>query len=643
MRGVRSIALPAVIAVVFGWQSGAAMATTYCVATPPGCSGTAEATLTAAITAANADSAGSDTIVLPAGTQTGPSGGYLYSGTTPLAIDGQGASATTVTLPMSASAYVLDATVTSALTLQSLGVAIPAGAGFGGVFASLGTAVQTDNVDVTDASNSDVFGMVLEDGGTVSHTSIDTLAGGGTAINVADSTLPTTIQDSTLSGEYGLEVSEATGLTVVHRCSITAFLTSGTPSETNTIALEDLGSMVYIDDSLLSSQGSGIDVSTTASPASVVGSQLTITGTGTSTGVFVDALGAGVPLASLTDSIIADPIGKSFDLARASSGDGPPQVSTDYSDYDHATVTTAAGVNFTPGPQDTTAYEDPKFAHPLTGDFRLLASSPLIGLDPTLIGGGPLGSQESATDINGLPRITGSGRDLGAYQHQPPAVTATASPASVAPGVPVTFTGTGSTVTPSDPLSFSWSFDDGAIETGLDTTQSFSANGLHSGTLTATDALGFTSTATADVTVSSPAPSPRVSDLAESAKVWREGNRIVQFSSAPKHPLGTTFTFTLNTAATVKLSFTRSVDGRRLRGKCLARTAHNRHKPACLRSLAAGSLTFSGDAGANRVLFQGRLSNSDKLPLGVYAMTLTAIASGHSSVSQLLHFTIVAR
>jgi hypothetical protein len=280
------------------------------------------------------------------------------------------------------------------------------------------------------------------------------------------------------------------------------------------------------------------------------------------------------------------------------------------------------------------------FAHPITGDFRLLASSPLIGLDPTQLGAGPLLSAESSTDLNGLPRVTGNGRDLGAYQHQIPAVTATAMPTTAAPGTTISFNGGGSTTTPSDPLTFAWRFDDGATASGTTAMHAFASPGAHSGTLTATDSLGFTGSAVAAVTVA--VPGVHVTGVSQSAARWVEGNALARFGSA-RIPVGTTFRFTLDVPAGVTFAFVRLAPGRHVGGRCVAQTHGNRHKPACTRKLAAGSLSFLGHAGVNAVRFEGRLSAHSKLPLGRYAMTLTATASGNHSAPQQLNFTVVGR
>jgi hypothetical protein len=88
--------------------------------------------------------------------------------------------------------------------------------------------------------------------------------------------------------------------------------------------------------------------------------------------------------------------------------------------------------------------------------------------------------------------------------------------------------------------------------------------------------------------------------------------------------------------------FTRQVGGRKVKGKCVARTPSNTRMRACKRLLTAGTLSFAGHAGANKVSFQGRISRSKVLKPGAYALLITATntARQHASARRL-SFTIV--
>jgi hypothetical protein len=134
---------------------------------------------------------------------------------------------------------------------------------------------------------------------------------------------------------------------------------------------------------------------------------------------------------------------------------------------------------------------------------------------------------------------------------------------------------------------------------------------------------------------------PRISGLSQSHRVWREGSRLARISAAHKPPVGTTFKLTLDSAATLHLTFTQRVTGRRVKHKCVAQTHANRQDRACSRTLTKGAITLTGHAGVNRISFQGRLSHSRKLALGTYTVTITAANSAGHSAGQHLTFTIV--
>jgi hypothetical protein len=134
---------------------------------------------------------------------------------------------------------------------------------------------------------------------------------------------------------------------------------------------------------------------------------------------------------------------------------------------------------------------------------------------------------------------------------------------------------------------------------------------------------------------------PVISYASQSSARWREGSALAQISA--KHaPVGTVFSFSLNEAATVTLSFVQTVTGRKAGRVCVRQTSKNRKKHACKLSLPAGTITFSGHAGVNKVRFAGRISASKKLKLGSYVLGIRAVnAQGKRSVPKLLRFTIV--
>jgi hypothetical protein len=108
-------------------------------------------------------------------------------------------------------------------------------------------------------------------------------------------------------------------------------------------------------------------------------------------------------------------------------------------------------------------------------------------------------------------------------------------------------------------------------------------------------------------------------------------------------PVGTTFSWMLNEQASVTLSFTQRVPGRKVGSKCIAKRGKNAKRSTCERTVTAGSLSLIGHGGTNKVVFQGRISRSKKLKPGRYTLVIVSTnAAGASSVPVSLSFTIVA-
>lgn len=134
---------------------------------------------------------------------------------------------------------------------------------------------------------------------------------------------------------------------------------------------------------------------------------------------------------------------------------------------------------------------------------------------------------------------------------------------------------------------------------------------------------------------------PTVSGARQSNSRWREGNRLAKLTKKGKVPIGTSFSFTLNEQSTVSLAFTQKLGGRKVHGSCKAQSKSNRHRPACKRTVTAGTLVLTGHVGLNKVAFQGRISASKKLRPGPYTLAIVARAAGRSSQPATLRFTIV--
>jgi virginiamycin B lyase len=131
------------------------------------------------------------------------------------------------------------------------------------------------------------------------------------------------------------------------------------------------------------------------------------------------------------------------------------------------------------------------------------------------------------------------------------------------------------------------------------------------------------------VQFTTPTVAPAIHGARQSAKRWREGKKLARISRTRHLPVGTTFSFTLDQAAKVKLAF---------------QAVHSckRHRRKCKRLTGAGSLAVAGHPGTDKVRFQGRLSRHKRLKPGAYRLTITARnAAGQTSKPVRLRFTIV--
>lgn len=134
---------------------------------------------------------------------------------------------------------------------------------------------------------------------------------------------------------------------------------------------------------------------------------------------------------------------------------------------------------------------------------------------------------------------------------------------------------------------------------------------------------------------------PIVTNLTQSHRRWRQGNRLARTSRKSRLPLGTVFAFTLNEPAKVSFTFIQSSIGRHVQGKCVAQSRKNHRERPCKRAVTRGTLSFTGHAGPNKLSFQGRTSRRQKLKPGRYTLMLTAAGTNGQSAPKTLSFTIV--
>ncbi len=111
-------------------------------------------------------------------------------------------------------------------------------------------------------------------------------------------------------------------------------------------------------------------------------------------------------------------------------------------------------------------------------------------------------------------------------------------------------------------------------------------------------------------------------------------------AAAKHHNTGTTFSFRLDRAATVKIAIQRRARGRRVNGSCKTPTHKLRHKPRCTRTIKIATLSRTGHAGANKVAFSGRIRGKALKP-GNYRAVFTATNGAGPSSPKTIAFTIV--
>lgn len=117
--------------------------------------------------------------------------------------------------------------------------------------------------------------------------------------------------------------------------------------------------------------------------------------------------------------------------------------------------------------------------------------------------------------------------------------------------------------------------------------------GADSFTYTATSSHGTAASATVSLTVAVE-PVPFLMHANQSHKTWLERAQRTRRHHKPPPPVGTTFTFSLNEPASITLTFTHQVTGRKVHGKCVAQTRQNPHAHACKRTVTAGLMIVAG-------------------------------------------------
>ena len=158
-------------------------------------------------------------------------------------------------------------------------------------------------------------------------------------------------------------------------------------------------------------------------------------------------------------------------------------------------------------------------------------------------------------------------------------------------------------------------------------------------TLSAANA-GGTGSGRAVAVATAAAAAPVASGLALSPARFRRGTAAAQLAGARR---GTTISFDLSKAASVRLEFKRARPGRRSGGRCVSVTPATRSAPRCTRfARVRGGVRLAAPAGADRIRFEGVLDGGRRLRRGAYRMTLVAVDdTGRRSAPQRARFRIV--
>jgi hypothetical protein len=376
----------------------AAGATDYCVGRD-GCEpGNTYQTLEAALGSAE-DASDADRVLIGPGTYTAAfvTGFQYQESTGPVEIVGTGIGQTILTGPAGVDS-VLEVAGAPGTTVSDLTVHAPANAGNGF------TGISTNNIarrvevtaDFTPGPNL-WTGVYLGDGGTLEDSKVALGAAGHTGVfldggHVLRCSLSALIGVTANSGS--IEHSRVDGFTGVKAYA----------GVTSIVASRILGGEEY-----------GIYVASYAGvPQSTVNADsVTIVGGDAGKGAYASTdfdTGFSADL-NLSNSVIR---GFPVSLAASAPGTGKATVAASYSDYDPSGNTTSGSPNASIDESNVSNVGDAGFVDAASGDYHLLAGSPLVDAgDPTAAQGLDLDGNPLVADGNGDGSLH---RDLGAYE-----------------------------------------------------------------------------------------------------------------------------------------------------------------------------------------------------------------------------------
>jgi hypothetical protein len=339
-------------------------------------------------------------------------------------------------------------------------------------------------------------------------------------------------------------------------------------------------------------------------------------------------------------------------LRPAGGGFGSPQS------LDPGVMSYSPAVAVTPTGEAIAAWQE---ANTLEAAVRPAGASFGMPAPISASGGNPSG-ESLATDGQGdavaiWNRIIGSYRvaELAAFDGAAPVLQSVTIPSQGIVGSPLTFSagwlGIWAPVT-----STIWGLGDGASASGATVSHAYGAVGTYPVTVTATDAVGNSSTTGGSTHIAAAPPGgpggattkasiAMLAMLGETNSVFAVGPTPTPLSgqsASTRHQRGTVFSYQLDQPATMKIAIQAKARGRRVGRTCRADSPRLHRKPRCSRTITIATLTRTSHTGRNKVAFSGRIGGRALKP-GRYQAIFTAVDSAGASPPKALGFTIVKR